>query len=116
MVRDPAWLSQQELRRDRSRKSRDPLLVGCSSPWTVFFYGPHRRGVRISRRLRQRQVDRPAGDGGLNPNYSGEIRIDGKLSAGPSEVILQRVQMVFQDPYGSLHPGKRYNRNSWNLA
>ena len=42
---------------------------------------------------------------GLNAKYSGEIRIDGiALPPDRPRSFFKRVQMVFQDPYGSLHP------------
>jgi peptide/nickel transport system ATP-binding protein len=42
---------------------------------------------------------------GLNPDWSGSIRIDGQDTAAISRRDLaRRVQMVFQDPYASLHP------------
>jgi peptide/nickel transport system ATP-binding protein len=42
---------------------------------------------------------------GLNTDYGGEVRLDGTvLPAARPRGFFKRVQMVFQDPYGSLHP------------
>jgi peptide/nickel transport system ATP-binding protein len=44
---------------------------------------------------------------GLNRNYSGRIMLDGNvLEAHRSRSFFRSVQMVFQDPFGSLHPRK----------
>ncbi|HQZ12352.1 MAG TPA: ABC transporter ATP-binding protein [Devosia sp.] len=42
---------------------------------------------------------------GLNRDWTGDIRIDGlDVSKTPRKELARRVQMVFQDPYSSLHP------------
>ena len=48
---------------------------------------------------------------GLAPVTSGEVRIDGKpLGRTRDKAFYRRVQMVFQDPYGSLHPRQTIDR------
>src|SRR3954447_10706876 len=48
---------------------------------------------------------------GLNPDWSGRISIEGKeMQPRRSREFYQRVQMVFQDPYGSLHPRQTVDR------
>src|SRR5437660_354456 len=48
---------------------------------------------------------------GLTPIASGDVRIDGApLPARRDRAFCKRVQMVFQDPYGALHP--RHNVNT----
>ncbi len=48
---------------------------------------------------------------GLNPSWTGRIMLEGE-ALGPwrSKQFFRRVQMVFQDPYGSLHPRQTVDR------
>src|SRR3546814_4082232 len=48
---------------------------------------------------------------GLNPHWSGRVAIAGKRqSARRDKAFYKLVQMVFQDPYGSLHPRHTVDR------
>ena len=48
---------------------------------------------------------------GLNPDWSGEMMIAGQqLQPRRSKAFYKLVQMVFQDPYGSLHPRHTVDR------
>lgn len=47
---------------------------------------------------------------GLAPRVSGAVRLVGDESAAGSKSFRRLVQMVFQDPYGSLHPRQTVDR------
>ncbi|MEO3475800.1 ABC transporter ATP-binding protein [Roseomonas sp. CAU 1739] len=48
---------------------------------------------------------------GLNPDWTGTMRVDGAaLKPKRDRAFFRRVQMVFQDPYGSLHPRQTVDR------
>ena len=48
---------------------------------------------------------------GLNPDWTGQVLIDGKpVGRRRDRALLRAVQMVFQDPYGSLHPRQTVDR------
>jgi len=48
---------------------------------------------------------------GLNPDWTGRMRIVGQvLGRRRGRAFFRRVQMVFQDPYGSLHPRQTVDR------
>jgi len=48
---------------------------------------------------------------GLNPEWTGTMTLDGApLTRRRNRAFYRRVQMVFQDPYGSLHPRQTVDR------
>jgi peptide/nickel transport system ATP-binding protein len=48
---------------------------------------------------------------GLNPNWTGRVTIAGQtMTARRDKAFFKLVQMVFQDPYGSLHPRHTVDR------
>ncbi len=48
---------------------------------------------------------------GLNPDWTGRMALDGvDLARRRPKEFFRRVQMVFQDPYGSLHPRQTVDR------
>ncbi|CAN7418362.1 ABC transporter ATP-binding protein [Pararhizobium sp. LjRoot255] len=47
---------------------------------------------------------------GLAPVANGRIALDGKTLDARDKAFYRRVQMVFQDPYGSLHPRQTIDR------
>ena len=48
---------------------------------------------------------------GLNAHWTGRMAVDGAaLTPRRSKAFFRRLQMVFQDPYGSLHPGQTIDR------
>ena len=48
---------------------------------------------------------------GLNPAWTGRMALDGEaLAPRRSRAFHRRVQMVFQDPFGSLHPRQTVDR------
>jgi peptide/nickel transport system ATP-binding protein len=48
---------------------------------------------------------------GLNPDWTGRMSVDSQpLTRRRSKDFYRRVQMVFQDPYGSLHPRQTVDR------
>ncbi|TIU40336.1 MAG: ABC transporter ATP-binding protein, partial [Mesorhizobium sp.] len=65
----------------------------------------------VSLEVREGESYGLVGESGLAPVASGTVTVNGKpLGKTRDKAFYREVQMVFQDPYGSLHPRQTVDR------